>query len=199
MTDPHGDAPVTEAAGIAPDSVIAFWRDAGPPRWFAADPVFDQAITDRFGHAHLLAARGALAAWEEQAQGALALLLLTDQFARNIHRGSAHAFATDEMARHIADRALARGFDRAVDLGLRAFFYLPFEHHEDAAAQARCVGLFEALAAEGGDPEGMGLRYARIHADIIARFGRFPHRNRVMGRLSTPEEIAFLADGGFAG
>ena len=124
-------------------------------------------------------------------------MLLTDQFPRNLFRHSAHAFATDEMARHVADRALARGFDQATEPSLRAFFYLPFEHHEDAAAQARAVALCEKLTAETGAKS--WLDYARLHQQLIARFGRFPHRNAVLGRVSTPEEIAYLAAGGFAG
>lgn len=177
--------------------VIAFWREAGPARWFRGGADFDRIVADRFGALYRSAACAQLRDWEEDAQGALALLLVTDQFPRNIHRGSALAFATDAMAREVAGRALARGFDKMVEPLLRAFFYLPFEHHEDAAAQARAVALFEELAADGGGQE--GLDYARLHADIIARFGRFPHRNAVMGRISTPEEIAYLAGGGFAG
>lgn len=178
---------------IDPGMVVTFWREAGPKQWFAADSAFDTEIRDRFGEAHLTAARGALAGWEDSAEGALALLLLTDQFPRNLYRHSAHAFATDAMAREIAQRALARGFDAQTEPGLRAFFYLPFEHHEDPGSQARAVALFEKL----GDKE--GLDYAILHADLIARFGRFPHRNAVMGRISTPEETAYLAQGGFAG
>ena len=178
---------------ITPSDVIAFWRDAGPQKWFGGGAAFDAQIQDRFGETHRIAARGELASWEDNAQGALALLLLTDQFPRNLYRKSAHAFATDEMARAIADRALARGFDAQTEASLRAFFYLPFEHHEDAASQARAVALFEKL----GDK--LGLDYAKLHADLIARFSRFPHRNAVMGRISTPEEIAYLAQGGFAG
>ena len=113
-----------------------------------------------------------------------------------MYRGSAHAFATDALARGIADRAIACGFDKAVAVALRPFFYLPFEHHEDLASQARAVALCETLVADG-DTE--TLRYARLHAGIIARFGRFPHRNTVMGRISTPEELDYLAQGGFAG
>lgn len=101
------------------------------------------------------------------------------------------------MARHVADRALAHGFDKQVETSLRGFFYLPFEHHEDAASQARAVALFEKLSEETGTTE--GLDYARLHQGLIARFGRFPHRNTVLGRISTPEEIAYLAEGGFAG
>ena len=183
--------------GIDPEAIIAFWREAGPKRWFAADPAFDQALRDQFEEAHLAAARGTLSSWEDSAKGALALLLLTDQFPRNLYRASAHAFATDAMAREVAERALARGFDEETEAGLRAFFYLPFEHHEDAQSQARAVALFEKLSAETGDQ--LGLDYARLHADLIARFGRFPHRNTVLGRISTPDEIAYLAQGGFAG
>jgi uncharacterized protein (DUF924 family) len=176
---------------------VEFWRQAGPQRWFAHDPDFDRAIAERFGADHLAAAAGSLAAWEDDATGALALLILTDQFPRNIYRGSAHAFATDAMAREVTERAIARGFDRAFDPAMRQFFYLPYQHHEDAGAQARGVALYEALVEDGGNPQ--GLQYARLHADLIARFGRFPHRNAVMGRLSTPEETAYLAQGGFAG
>ena len=178
---------------ITPSDVIAFWREAGPKKWFGGGAAFDAQIQEHFGETHLIAARGDLADWENTAEGTLALLLLTDQFPRNLYRKSAHAFATDEMAREIAERALARGFDAQTEPGLRGFFYLPFEHHEDAASQARAVALFEKL----GDK--LGLDYAKLHADLIARFGRFPHRNAVMGRISTPEEAAYLAQGGFAG
>ena len=185
------------SSGIDPGAVIDFWREAGPLKWFAADAAFDRAIQARFEEAHLLAAKGGLAGWEETAQGALALLLLTDQFPRNIYRNSAHAFATDPLARAVADRALARGFDAQTEAALRMFFYLPFEHDEDAQSQARSLALFEKLAAETGDH--VILDYARLHRDLITRFGRFPHRNAVLGRLSTPDESAYLAQGGFAG
>ena len=180
-----------------PDDIIAFWREAGPKRWFAHDPDFDHGIRKRFGPSHLLASEGKLPAWEEDAAGALALLILTDQFPRNIYRGSTHAFATDALARAIADRAIARGFDRTFDLLMRQFFYLPYQHHEDMASQTRALAIYGKYVAEGGDPE--TLRFARLHADLIARFGRFPHRNAVMGRVSTQEETDYLAGGGFAG
>jgi uncharacterized protein (DUF924 family) len=140
---------------------------------------------------------GRLAGWEDRAPSALALILVTDQFPRNIYRHSALAFATDEMARNVAERAIARGFDRATEAELRLFFYLPFEHHEDAASQARAVAMCEKLSAETGVKD--WLDYALLHQRLIARFGRFPHRNAVLGRISTPEEIAYLAEGGFAG
>jgi uncharacterized protein (DUF924 family) len=146
---------------------------------------------------HAQAAAGQLSSWERDAPGALALILVTDQFSRNLYRHSALAFATDELARHVAERALARGFDLATEPLLRSFFYLPFEHHEDIASQARAVALFEKLAAETG--QGDGLDWCKLHQSLIARFGRFPHRNAVLGRLSTPEETNYLAEGGFAG
>jgi uncharacterized protein (DUF924 family) len=176
--------------------VIAFWRQSGPKSWFAADPAFDAACRD-FVTLHEEAAAGRLTAWEDSAPSAVALILVTDQFPRNIYRHSAHAFATDEMARNVADRAIARSFDQMTDADLRLFFYLPFEHHEDAASQARAVTLCEKLSAETGVKD--WLDFALLHQRLIARFGRFPHRNAVMGRISSPEEIAYLAEGGFAG
>jgi uncharacterized protein (DUF924 family) len=185
------------SSATEPERVLACWRQAGPKRWFAADPAFDAALRESFAALHAEAARGTLSSWEQDAAGALALILLTDQIPRNIFRHSAHAFATDEMARNIADRAMARGFDQTTAADLRLFFYLPFEHHEDAASQARAVALCERLAAETGMKDWPD--YARLHQGLIARFGRFPHRNAVLGRVSTPEEIAYLAQGGFAG
>ena len=140
---------------------------------------------------HEAAARGELAAWEESAEGALALVILLDQFPRNMFRGTAHAFATDALPRVVANRALARGFDQATDEMMRPFFYLPFMHSELLADQDRSVRLHEAF----GDPE--RLKYAAIHRDIVMEFGRFPHRNRAMGRDTTPVEHEFLDDGGF--
>jgi uncharacterized protein (DUF924 family) len=187
----------TRPAPGEPANVIAFWREAGPARWFNADSAFDAAIHKRFAILHDRAAAGHLSSWEEDAQGALALILVTDQFSRNLYRDSALAFATDEMARHVADRALARGFDQATEPLLRGFFYLPFEHHEDEVSQVRAVTLFEKLAEETGETE--GLKWARLHWGLIARFGRFPHRNAILGRLPTPDETSYLAEGGFAG
>ncbi len=199
MNAPYNISSATKRAPRQPDpaEVVAFWREAGPQRWFNADTAFDAVLHDRFALLHEQAATGGLSSWEEDAPGALALILLTDQFPRNLYRHSAHAFATDERARHVADRALARGFDRVTDPMLRRFFYLPFEHHEDEVSQVRAVTLFEKLAEETGDTD--GLKWARLHWSLIARFGRFPHRNTVLGRLSTPEEAAYLAEGGFAG
>ncbi len=176
--------------------VVGFWQEAGPPRWFTKDAAFDAEISARFEALHLAAARGELADWAETAQGSLALLILLDQFPRNIWRGSAHAFATDPLALATARQAIAAGHDRATDPALRMFFYLPFEHSEDLADQDSCLILAEALDTESGSD---WSRWARLHRDIIARFGRFPHRNACLGRASKADELAFLADGGFSG
>jgi uncharacterized protein (DUF924 family) len=178
-----------------PADIIAFWTEAGPKRWFAKDAAFDALIRERFEGVHHAAARGELSDWSETWEGALALLLLLDQFPRNIWRGSAHAFATDPLALSIARAALERGFDRAAPLTLRPFFYLPFEHSERLEDQNLCVALCEALEAEGGDK----ANWARVHRDVILRFGRFPHRNAALGRAATEVERAFLEDGGFKG
>ena len=173
--------------------IVSFWRQAGPDKWFEADEDFDRTIRSRFLAIHEVAARGELAAFEERAEGALALLILLDQFPRNMFRNSARAFATDHLASTVADRALARGFDQEADTTMRPFFYLPFMHSELLADQDRCLQLYEAF----GDPE--QLKFAVTHRDIIAKFGRFPHRNRVLGRETTPAEREFLEGGGFAG
>ncbi|OYX31625.1 MAG: hypothetical protein B7Y99_09815 [Caulobacterales bacterium 32-69-10] len=179
------------------DEVVAFWREAGPKKWFARSDAFDAEIRGGFEAVHLAAARGELADWAGTADGALALLLLTDQFPRNMYRGSAHAFATDPMARAIAEAAVRRDFHQAVEPLMRPFFFLPYEHSEAIAHQDFAVALFEAHARESGDED--SLKWAHIHRDIIKRFGRFPHRNAVLGRVTTPGEQAFLDSGGFKG
>lgn len=175
--------------------IVDFWQEAGPRRWYAKNPDFDRSIAVRFEAAHHAAARGELADWATSWKGALALLLLLDQFPRNIYRGSAHAFATDPLARTIARAALAAGFDKLVPPELRMFVYLPFEHSELIADQDLCQDLCERFEAEGGP----SAEWARMHRDIIVRFGRFPHRNAALGRKSSAEEQAFLDQGGFAG
>jgi uncharacterized protein (DUF924 family) len=172
--------------------IVRFWRDAGPKAWFQRSEAFDGRCRG-FENEHHAAARRELAQWELDAEGALGLLLLLDQIPRNIYRNSAHAFATDPLAQAVALRAIEKGFDTATDSALRLFFYMPLEHSENLALQERAVVLVEAM----GDAE--FLRFARLHRDVIARFGRFPHRNPVLGRKSSPEELAYLADGGFTG
>jgi uncharacterized protein (DUF924 family) len=178
---------------VSPDSVLAFWRAAGPDKWFKKDTAFDDDIRTRFLETYEAAAAGRLADWEATADGALALTIVLDQFPRNMFRGEARAFAADPLARAVAERALARGYDTGMALRDKQFLYLPFEHSERLADQERCCALFDAT----GDAD--LLKWAVLHADIIRRFGRFPHRNSVLGRTTTPEEQAFLDSGGFAG
>ena len=180
-----------------PADVVGFWRNAGPAKWFAKTPAFDQAIRLRFEPVHFAAARGEHLAWADDPEGALALVLLFDQFPRNLFRYSAHAFATDPLARLIAGAAIERDFHYAIEPALRPFFYLPFMHSETMADQDRSLALYEAHDAETGDFD--SLKFAVMHRDIISRFGRFPHRNSELGRSTTTEEKIFLAEGGFAG
>jgi uncharacterized protein (DUF924 family) len=178
-------------AGMMRD-ILDVWRDAGPAKWFARDDAFDAALRARFIDEHFAAARRGREASLADADGALALILLLDQVPRNVFRDSAHAFATDPLAREYAQRALDAGFDTRVDPALRIFFYMPFEHSEAMADQDRAVALCEAL----GDAS--YLKYAQAHRDVIRRFGRFPHRNRALARLNTAEEQVWLdAGGGF--
>jgi uncharacterized protein (DUF924 family) len=178
-------------AAPSPADVVAFWREAGPKRWFEKDAGFDDDIRRRFLKAHEAAA-GKLTDWEASAEGALALLILLDQFPRNMFRGQARMLASDPLAHAIASRAILNGFDGAFP-DLRGFFYLPFMHSEELADQERAIAFYRAC----NDAD--GLKWAERHADIIRRFGRFPHRNAVLGRVSTLEEQAFLDGGGFAG
>jgi uncharacterized protein (DUF924 family) len=176
-----------------PAEVIAFWRAAGEKKWFEKDEAFDAEVRERFFATHEAAARGELRDWEATPEGALALVIALDQFPRNLFRGSARAFATDAQARAVAERALERDFDKAVPHELRTFFYLPFMHSEALADQERCIELYAALGDENS------LKYADLHADIIRRFGRFPHRNPILGRATTAEEQAYLDADGFKG
>ncbi len=176
-----------------PNDVIGFWRNAGPEKWFKKLPALDEAIRLKFEPTHMRASRGEYDRWAATADGALALLILLDQFPRNLYRGSAHAFATDPKARAIARAAIEAGLDRQIEPPMRNFFYLPFEHSEDIADQD--YGL--ALVTEAGIAD--NLKWMTIHRDIIVRFGRFPHRNAALGRMTTPEEQEFLDEGGFSG
>jgi uncharacterized protein (DUF924 family) len=178
---------------IGPQDVLAFWRGAGPDKWFEKDPAFDSEIAVRFFAVWHAAAAGSLSTWEETPEGALALTIVLDQFPRNMFRGHARTYQADAVARAVAGRAITRGFDAQVAYDLRQFFYLPFQHSENLADQERCI----ELARHYGDDEFM--KYAEQHAGIIRRFGRFPHRNAMLGRITTPEEQAFLDAGGFAG
>lgn len=172
--------------------VVEFWKEAGPAKWFARDDAFDAQFRQLFLDEHFAAASRGREHWLGSAEGALALMLLLDQFPRNCFRGTAHSYATDGLARHYAMRAIEEGLDLQLVPKLRAFIYLPFEHSEDPADQARAV----ALIGERMDSPGH-LLHARAHQAIIARFGRFPTRNAALGRTDTPEEAAWLAAGGY--
>ena len=172
---------------VTPTDVLVFWFDQSTPeQWFARDDDFDALLRDRLGALHAEAAAGGLAAWEETADGRLALLLLLDQMSRNLHRGDPRAFAQDARARAVARRAIAAGDHVFAPRDRALFLYLPFEHSEEAADQLLSVSLFRAL----GDAD--LLDYADKHWVIVERFGRFPHRNATLGRTSTAEELAFL-------
>lgn len=173
--------------------VTRFWRDAGFDKWFQKSQEFDDEFRSRFLDLHWAAARRENDQWAETPEGTLALLILLDQFPRNCFRGSGHMYATDPLALSIARGALAKGFDTQMDPPLlRLFFYLPFSHSEDLADQEIAVAKGEPLGPEM-------MKHATGHRDIVKRFGRFPHRNAILGRETTPEEQAFLDAGGFKG
>ena len=168
--------------------VVAFWfAPTVQPLWFAATPDFDAALRARFLATYRAAATDRLAAWETTAVGALALVIVLDQFPLNMFRGQPESFATEAAARAVADRAIARGFDQALPPEQRQFLYLPFMHGEALADQERSVRLYQQPGLEDS------LRFARHHQALIQRFGRFPHRNAILGRGSTAEELAYLA------
>jgi uncharacterized protein (DUF924 family) len=180
---------MTPTATLAhPADVVAFWFAPDVRTlWFAATPEFDAALRARFLSTYQAAAADQLADWETTAEGALALVIVLDQFPLNLFRSQPESFATEAAARAVADRAIARGFDRAVPPIQRQFLYLPFMHSEALADQERSVRLYQQPGLEEG------LRFARHHCDLIRRFGRFPHRNAILGRTSTLEERAYLA------
>ena len=177
---------------VSPADVTAFWREAGPEKWFRSDETFDAEIADRFSVLHSATAQGSHDAWVESGDGALALILVLDQFSRNLHRGSALAFATDRKALQIAELAVARGVDQTVSKDLQIFFYMPFEHSECLADQRTAIRLTHAM--QNAEYQ----KYAHVHHDVIRRFGRFPHRNAVLDRHTTASEKAFLEAGGFS-
>jgi uncharacterized protein (DUF924 family) len=178
---------------MTPDEVLDFWQLAGPVRWFARDAAFDGEVARRFGPQVALARRGDCDGWAQTPHGALALILVLDQFPRNIHRNSALAFTGDTRALALAKSFIARGWHYLMPAPLASWSVMPFEHAEDLDAQERAVGLFTTMGLDNRVP------WAVVHRDVIRRFGRFPHRNPVLGRKSTPAELAFLAGGGFAG
>lgn len=184
---------MTDVGDIKPAGILSFWREAGRDRWYKRDDAFDADVRRRFLPLWHKAAAGELASWEDSDDGALALVIVLDQFPRNMFRGTSQAFASDAQARDVARRAIERGADRRIDPLLLEFLYLPFMHSEHLPDQLHCVALFE------NTDNAENLKYAREHADIIQRFGRFPHRNRLLGRDTSADEQAFLDSGGFAG
>lgn len=184
-----------------PRAVLEFWYSPrARPLWFEKDKAFDDEIRSRFGAAVHAAQQGDLDSWQQSAESTLALLLLLDQFGRNIYRGQAKAYLGDARARQVADRAIARGFDQHFSFQQQRFFYLPFEHSENLEDQRRAIELFslalDRAAPEDRDAAAEQLDYAHRHRIVIERFGRFPHRNEALGRPSSDAEIAFLREPG---
>ncbi|MGV6801707.1 MAG: DUF924 family protein [bacterium] len=173
--------------------IITFWfEELTPQQHFQFDPALDTIIRNKFTQTWREAAAGRLATWSQSPTAALALILVLDQFSRNIHRGTAEAFAQDHHALAIAKQAIAQGFDEKHSPEQQAFFYLPFMHQENIEEQKTCVALYNEKL-----PESENIRFAIDHCAIIQKFGRFPHRNKILQRDSTPEEITFLEQGGF--
>ena len=204
----HGSARKL-AARVEPDSVLEFWFGndleslaARAKLWFEPTEEFDLEISSRFSSAPEQAQRGELDEWRAAPASALALVIVLDQFPRNLYRGTARAFEFDPLALEVALEAIAGGFDRELHAIQRGFFYLPLEHAEDVELQIRSVRLYEKLLTEA--PTALrsrfeeSLQYAQRHLEVIQRFGRFPHRNKVLGRSPTPEETRYLAEGGEA-
>ena len=197
-------------AAASPDEILDFWFadaldsiEAAERRvgvWFASDEAFDREVRERFGALPDLAHAGGLDGWRGDPRSALALVIVLDQLPRNLHRGSSRSFRCDDRALEVAREAVAAGFDTELHPLEATFLYLPFEHAESLPHQERCVELYERLAARA--PAGLEARfegfcqYARRHREVIRRFGRFPHRNAVLGREPTSEEIAYLEGGG---
>ncbi len=175
-----------------PRGIVEAWREAGLERWFAVDSLFDERMRLSFQADHFAAARDELSPWANEPESALALLILLDQIPRNIFRGTAHMFATDALALRSARQFLSAGYDQMFEPDLRLLFYLPFTHSESIDDQIISLARRRPL---GPRIE----RKAAEHLDIIARFGRFPHRNAMLGRNTTVEEQAYLDQGGFAG
>lgn len=170
-----------------PQTILEFWfSDAVRKRWFDSSPEFDGQLKQRFLAVWEAAARGDLSDWEATAEGALALVIVLDQFPLNMFRGRPESFATEAASRAVAERAIARGLDRQLDKSAQGFLYIPFMHSESLSDQDRSVALYEAAGLDDN------LKWARHHREIVRRFGRFPHRNAVLGRASTPQEQAYL-------
>lgn len=180
---------MTDTPSEAQD-VLAFWREAGPKKWFAKDSAFDIAFRNRFALLYSQASRSELKHWRTTPEGALAEILLLDQFPRNAFRNTPWAFATDNLALAAAKELVASGHDKTLPDELRAFAYMPFDHSESLEDQDHAVALLTPLSEENAF-------HAIEHRKLIERFGRFPHRNAILGRTSTPEEDAYLKSDGY--
>ncbi|TFH86410.1 DUF924 domain-containing protein [Billgrantia azerbaijanica] len=173
------------------DAVLDFWfRELAPAQWFRKDPALDAAIAERFGALLDAAVRGELWTWRRSPPGRLAEVIVLDQFSRNTHRDTPRAFAADPIALVLAQEAVAQGLDQALPTRRRVFLYMPYMHSESLAIHDEALRLFDQPGLEEN------LRYERHHRDILVRFGRYPHRNAILGRESTPEELAFLEQPG---
>ena len=186
------DSPASDVPDLARE-IVAFWQDAGRELWFSKSDEFDEKVQQRYGDLPEKAMADAFASWRNDPTSALALILLLDQFPRNIYRASPNAFAYDNKAMSEAAIAIESHHDQAFALPLKRFFYIPFMHSENLDDQQRCLDLCQRVNDEEG------VKFAQLHYDIIERFGRFPHRNQVLGRQTTDAERRFLEEGGFAG
>ncbi|MBT5572551.1 MAG: DUF924 domain-containing protein [Alphaproteobacteria bacterium] len=180
---------------ISPDDVLNFWfEESGPDKWFEKSNLFDDEIRQRFGETTEAARHGQLEDWMGTPRGRLAQIILIDQFSRNLYRDSPLTWSADDRVLALAKLMIADGQDLPLSHAERKFVYMPFMHSEVLADQERSITLFGMLAEEGPEDGGYTLEYAVLHRDIVAQFGRFPHRNEILGRKSTPEEIAFLKE-----
>ena len=178
---------------VKPDEVMNFWAKAGSEKWWAKNDEFDAQIKQKFDTTHTYANTGRLDDWIETPDTTLAFVIVLDQFSRNMFRNDARAFAQDKQCVAIVRSAIANGFDRKLRSDIGMFIYLPLMHSENISDQEQCLIEMERLKLENE------IYHAKLHLNIIKKFGRFPHRNSILGRKTTPEEQAFLEDGGFAG
>ena len=175
-----------------PDSIIKFWfEEITPKKQFKKDKDFDEKVKSRFGELLEKTKARELDSWKQSAESTLALIILLDQFSRNIYRDGKKSFEGDKLALKIAKEGIEKGFDKQIDSKRRAFFYMPFMHSENIEDQKKAIELFEELSKEHEGAKN-NVKYANMHKDIIEKFNRFPHRNKILGRNSTKEEIDFL-------
>lgn len=185
------ETPVPDVAEFTPQDVIRFWfEEIDPKQWWTTEPAFDQTVAARFGELHLQAAQGALFGWRTESPGRLAEIIVLDQFSRNIFRNQPRAFAQDPMALALAQEAIGVKADEALAPHQRSFLYLPFMHSESAVIHVQAERLYRMLGAEGN------YKFELGHKAIIDRFGRYPHRNAILGRVSSADEIEFLGQPG---